>query len=160
MRSILSPVPHATNTPLPCRDTPIVQQANREHRRRGTRVHLRPHAKRLAATSHRGTRTRTRRALSTRLLHIATVSLRALAAKAPQVPLSYATPRAGTRICSDVSRADGSARAFWKRVGLLEEQIAAVPHQESWIVGCPASRAPSRALPKAWGDVFLLFFAL
>ena len=63
------------------------------------------------------------------------MSLRALAAKAPQVPPSYATPRAGTRICSDVSRADASARAFWKRVDLLEEQIDAVPHQESWIVG-------------------------
>jgi ribosomal protein S18 acetylase RimI-like enzyme len=75
-----------------------------------------------------------RRGLATRLLHTATVNLRALAAKAPQVPPSYATPRAGTRICSDVSRADGSARAFWKRVGLLEEEIA-VPHQESWVVG-------------------------
>ena len=75
-----------------------------------------------------------RRGLATRLLRTAAVNLRALAAKAPQVPPSYASTRAGTRIHSDVSRADSSARAFWKHVGLLEEDIAA-PHQESWVVG-------------------------
>lgn len=72
-----------------------------------------------------------RRGLATRLLHTATVNLRALAANAPQVPPSYATARAGTRICSDVARADSSARAFWKHVGMVEEE----PRPESWAVG-------------------------
>ncbi|KAI9442716.1 hypothetical protein H4582DRAFT_1306831 [Lactarius indigo] len=70
-----------------------------------------------------------RRGLATRLLHTATTHLRALAATAPQLPSKHA--RASTKICSDVSRADSTARAFWKHVGLLEEEKVA-PHHESW----------------------------
>lgn len=72
-----------------------------------------------------------RRGLATRLLKTISVHLRALAANAPQVPRAYSTACTGTRVCSDVSRADSSGRAFWKHVGLLEEESTA-PHQESW----------------------------
>lgn len=75
-----------------------------------------------------------RHGLATRLLHTATANLRALAATAPQLPSPHTHARAGTRIFSDVSRADGCARAFWEHVGLLEEERAA-PHRESWAVG-------------------------
>ncbi|KAI9453140.1 hypothetical protein BJY52DRAFT_1418407 [Lactarius psammicola] len=68
-----------------------------------------------------------RHGLATRLLHTASANLRALAANAPQLPSKHG---AGTRICSDVARADDSARAFWKHVGLLEEEKAA-----PWAVG-------------------------
>lgn len=71
-----------------------------------------------------------RHGLATRLLHTATANLRALAATAPQLPSKHTTARSGTRICSDVARADGDARAFWKHVGLLEEEKAA-----PWAVG-------------------------
>jgi ribosomal protein S18 acetylase RimI-like enzyme len=75
-----------------------------------------------------------RRGLATRLLQKATTNLRALAATAPQLPSPHATVRAGTRIVSDVARADSCARAFWKHAGLLEEEKA-VPYRESWAVG-------------------------
>ena len=75
-----------------------------------------------------------RRGLATRLLHTASANLRALAATAPQLPSARTTVRAGTRVYSDVARADDCARAFWKHVGMREEENAA-PHRESWAVG-------------------------
>ena len=77
-----------------------------------------------------------RRGLATRLLKTITVNLRALAATAPQVSRAYSTASSGTRVYSDVSRADSTARAFWKHVGLLEQESTA-PHQcqESWAKG-------------------------
>jgi ribosomal protein S18 acetylase RimI-like enzyme len=73
-----------------------------------------------------------RRGLATRLLRTAAASLRALAANAPQVPTSLVTAQAPTRVCADVVRSDGSARAFWDHVGIREE----VPsRREPWSVG-------------------------
>lgn len=74
------------------------------------------------------------RGLATRLLKTITVNLRALAANAPQVPRACSAACTGTCVCSDVSRTDSSAHAFWKHVGLLEQESTA-PHQESWAVG-------------------------
>lgn len=72
--------------------------------------------------------------LATRLLYTATAHLRALATQAPQLPSKHTTACASTRVHSDVSRADSTARAFWKHVGLLEEEKVA-PHHESWAGG-------------------------
>ena len=73
-----------------------------------------------------------RRGLATRLLRTAAASLRALAANAPQVPTSPVTTQAPTRVCADVVRSDGSARAFWDHVGIREEVHS---RREPWSVG-------------------------
>jgi len=74
-----------------------------------------------------------RRGLGTRLLQTAAAHLRALAANAPQLPTLHSTC-SGMRVFAGVVRADGCARAFWKHVGLLE-QDRAPPHREAWVVG-------------------------
>jgi GNAT superfamily N-acetyltransferase len=74
-----------------------------------------------------------RRGLATRLLRTAAASLRGLAANAPQIPTALLTPQSPTRVCVDVARADGSARAFWSHVGMLEEQGAS--RREPWSIG-------------------------
>jgi ribosomal protein S18 acetylase RimI-like enzyme len=74
-----------------------------------------------------------RRGLAMRLLRMAATSLRVLAANAPQVPTALITAHTVTRVCVDVARADGSTRAFWKHVGMHEEEDA--PRREPWSVG-------------------------
>ena len=74
-----------------------------------------------------------RRGLATRLLHTAATSLRTLAASAPQVPAALVTPQSPTRVCANVARADGNARAFWSHVGMREEEGTA--RREPWTVG-------------------------
>jgi hypothetical protein len=68
-----------------------------------------------------------------RLLRMAATSLRALAANAPHVPTALITVHTVTRVCVDVARADGTTRAFWKHVGMHEEEDA--PRREPWSVG-------------------------
>ena len=74
-----------------------------------------------------------RRGLATRLLRTAAVSLRALAATAPQVPVALVTPQSPTRVYVNVARTDGNARAFWSHVGMHEEEGTA--RREPWTVG-------------------------
>jgi GNAT superfamily N-acetyltransferase len=73
-----------------------------------------------------------RRGLAARLLRTAATELRVLATNAPQVPTALITAHTATRVCVDVARADGSAREFWKHVGLNEEDT---PRREPWSVG-------------------------
>ncbi|KAH9962059.1 hypothetical protein BGW80DRAFT_1463596 [Lactifluus volemus] len=75
-----------------------------------------------------------RRGLAMRLLRTAATSLRVLAASAPQVPTSLITAHTATKVCVNVARADGSNRAFWKHVGMHEEEDAG-PQREPWSVG-------------------------
>lgn len=72
-----------------------------------------------------------RHGLATHLLNTITANMRALAAAAPQLPSLSKNVHFDTRICTDVARADGCARAFWKHVGLLEEKNAA-PWAAGW----------------------------
>jgi GNAT superfamily N-acetyltransferase len=74
-----------------------------------------------------------RRGLATQLLRTAADSLRALAATAPQVPTALLTPQSPTRVCANVARADGNARAFWNHVGMREEE--GTTPREPWTVG-------------------------
>lgn len=70
--------------------------------------------------------------LATRLVRTAAISLRALATNAPQVPTTVVTAQSPTRVCVDVARADGNARAFWSHVGVREEGPS---RREPWSVG-------------------------
>ncbi|KAH9993168.1 acyl-CoA N-acyltransferase [Russula vinacea] len=74
-----------------------------------------------------------RRGLATRLLRTAAASLRVLTANAPQVPTSLIYKQSPTRVCVDVARTDGNARAFWDHVGMREQEIAT--RREAWSVG-------------------------
>lgn len=74
-----------------------------------------------------------RRGLATRLVRSAAASLRVLAANAPQVPTSLTYKQSPTRVCVDVARTDGSARAFWDHVGMREQETAS--RREAWSVG-------------------------
>jgi len=73
-----------------------------------------------------------RHGLATRLVRTAATSLRALSTNAPQVPTTLITAQSPTRVCVDVARADGNARAFWTHVGVREEGL---PRREPWSVG-------------------------
>jgi ribosomal protein S18 acetylase RimI-like enzyme len=74
-----------------------------------------------------------RQGLATRLLRTAAASLRVLAANAPQVPTTLRLKQHPTRLCADVARTDGSARAFWNHVGMHEQETAS--RREAWSVG-------------------------
>ncbi|KAI0258211.1 acyl-CoA N-acyltransferase [Gloeopeniophorella convolvens] len=70
-----------------------------------------------------------RQGIARRLLHDAATSLRALAVNAPHIPSALVGASTETRVSVDVARADGSTRAFWKHVGMDEEE------REPWQVG-------------------------
>ncbi|KAF8499556.1 acyl-CoA N-acyltransferase [Russula emetica] len=74
-----------------------------------------------------------RRGLATRLLRTAASSLRVLAANAPQVPTTLRLKQHPTRLCADVARTDGNARAFWNHVGMHEQETAS--RREAWSIG-------------------------
>ena len=74
-----------------------------------------------------------RQGLATRLLRTAASSLRVLAANAPQVPTSLRLNQHPTRLCADVARTDGNARAFWNHVGMHEQETAS--RREAWSIG-------------------------
>lgn len=74
-----------------------------------------------------------RRGVATRLLRTAAASLRVLTANAPQVPTSLIYKQSPTRVCVDVARTDGNARAFWDHVGMREQETAT--RREAWSVG-------------------------
>lgn len=74
-----------------------------------------------------------RHGLATRLLSTAASSLRVLAANAPQVPTSLRLKQHPTRVCADVARTDGNARAFWNHVGMHEQEAAS--RREAWSIG-------------------------
>ena len=74
-----------------------------------------------------------RRGLATRLVRTAAASLRVLAAKAPQLPTALNTAQSPVRVCVDVARADGNARAFWSHVGMREEETHV--RREPWSFG-------------------------
>ena len=73
-----------------------------------------------------------RHGLATRLVRTAAASLRTLSTNAPQVPTTLITAQSPTRVCVDVARADGNARAFWTHVGVREEGLS---RREPWSVG-------------------------
>jgi ribosomal protein S18 acetylase RimI-like enzyme len=73
-----------------------------------------------------------RRGLATRLVRTAAASLRVLTANAPHVPTSLSYKQSPTRVCVDIARADGNARAFWNHVGMREQEIAT--RREAWSV--------------------------
>jgi hypothetical protein len=85
-----------------------------------------------------------------RLLRITAASLRVLATSARQVPTSLITAHTATKVSVNVARADGSNRAFWKHVGMHEEEED-TPRREPWSVGwrevITVLRSPHQSLP-------------
>ncbi|KAI0296502.1 hypothetical protein B0F90DRAFT_1669789 [Multifurca ochricompacta] len=132
----LSSTPHAPDASLSSRYHPNIRQTRGLYRSNFTRDHLRLNHLTFGCSSSPvevhvlalGVLPAYRRhGLATRLLHTATTTLRSLAATAPQVPSALVTPRTGTRVFADVVRTDGGARAFWKHVGMQEEEGSREP---------------------------------
>ncbi|KAI0291136.1 hypothetical protein BC826DRAFT_1106104 [Russula brevipes] len=118
--NVLPPAPHAPNAPLPNRTLP---SSNKPVACIATAFHV--------PTSD----LTTARARTPVEVHVLALGVLPPSAAAASPRASSAPPRppcAPTRVCADVVRSDGSARAFWDHVGIREE----VPsRREPWSVG-------------------------